>query len=322
MSVEFESDFSEKLSAFVAQKRSIGFPYDGSIKYLREFDKMCCEQFAGQSNLTKEICLRWAVKRNTEQNNSFNNRLMPIRELAKYLIRTGEDAYLISTEFVKRKPHRTPYIYSQNEILSIWEFYDKRKSTPKAPIKHLVLAAIIRLLYCCGLRPVESVRLRLQDVNLTAGKLYIIESKGHKDRIVMMPDDLRSYLQDYDRQVRFYMPDRKFFFPNAIDGMYSVIELDRTFRDARKACNIVGNSMVNPRLYDIRHTFATHRLYQWMKEGRNLSTMIPYLSAYMGHSDLSDTYYYIHLVPGQFEEMSGFDGTSLEKLIPEVKCHE
>lgn len=322
MSVEFQSGFSEKLSSFVAQKNSVGFPYAGSVKYLREFDRMCAELFPGECVLTKEICLRWAVRRDTEQNNSFNNRLMPIREFGRYLVRTGEEAYIISTEFVKQKPHRTPYIFSQREILSIWDFYDSIKPNSKAPVKHVVMAAIIRLLYCCGLRPVESVRLRIQDVNLSTGKLYIIESKGHKDRIVMMPDDLISYLQEYDRHVRLYMPNRTFFFPNAVDGMYSVIELDRIFRRARNFCDIAGNSMTTPRLYDIRHTFATHRLYQWMKEGKDLSAMIPYLSAYMGHTDLSDTYYYIHLVPGQFEAMSGYDASSLEKLIPEVKHHE
>ena len=322
MPVEYQSGFSERLSSFVTQKNSVGLPYTGSVKYLREFDRMCAEHFPGECILTKEICMRWAVKRDTEQNNSFNNRLMPIREFAKYLIRTGEEAYLISTEFVKHKPHRIPYIYSQKEILSIWDFYDHIKPSHKAPVKHLVMAAIIRLLYCCGLRPVESIRLTTQDVNLSKGKLYIIESKGHKDRIVMMPDDLISYLQDYDKQIRFYMPDREIFFPNAINGMYSVIELDRIFRCARQSCRIAGNSITTPRLYDIRHTFATHRLYQWMKEGKDLSAMIPYLSAYMGHTELSDTYYYIHLVPGQFEAMSGFDGSSLENLIPEVKHHE
>lgn len=319
---EFQSGFAEKLSSFIAQKNSTGSPYTGSIKYLREFDRMCSKKFPCQCVLTKEICMCWAVKHATEQNNSFNNRLMPIREFAKYLIRTGEEAYIISTEFVKRKPHRTPYIYSQQEVLDIWDFYDKRKPSHKAPVKHLVMSAIIRLLYCCGLRPVESTRLRMQDVNLSTGKLYIIESKGHKDRIVMMPDDLILYLQNYNQQVQIYMPDRKMFFPNAIDGAYSVIELDRIFRDARQSCSIVGNSMTTPRLYDLRHTFATHRLYQWMREGKNLSAMVPFLSAYMGHTELSDTYYYIHLVPGQFETMSGYDGSSLEQLIPEVKHYE
>lgn len=50
--------------------------------------------------------------------------------------------------------------------------------------------------------------------------------------------------------------------------------------------------------------------------------MLPYLSAYMGHAQLSDTHYYIHLVPGLFEEMSGFDFSFAELLLPEVKESE
>jgi len=42
----------------------------------------------------------------------------------------------------------------------------------------------------------------------------------------------------------------------------------------------------------------------------------------MGHESLSATYYYIHLIPGLYEEMSGFDYDNLENLIPEVECDE
>ena len=50
--------------------------------------------------------------------------------------------------------------------------------------------------------------------------------------------------------------------------------------------------------------------------------MLPYLSAYMGHAQLSDTYYYIHLVPGLMEEMSDFAFSSAEVLLPEVETNE
>ena len=50
--------------------------------------------------------------------------------------------------------------------------------------------------------------------------------------------------------------------------------------------------------------------------------MLPYLSAYMGHAQLSDTYYYIHLVPGLMEEMTVFAFCSAEVLLPEVETDE
>jgi hypothetical protein len=42
----------------------------------------------------------------------------------------------------------------------------------------------------------------------------------------------------------------------------------------------------------------------------------------MGHAQLSDTFYYIHLVPGQLEAMSGLDFSKYEALLPEVECCE
>ena len=59
-----------------------------------------------------------------------------------------------------------------------------------------------------------------------------------------------------------------------------------------------------------------------MREGKDLNAMLPYLSAYMGHSKLSDTYYYIHLAPGLLEEMSGFALSSAEAFLPEVGTDE
>jgi len=70
------------------------------------------------------------------------------------------------------------------------------------------------------------------------------------------------------------------------------------------------------------HTFATHRLYLWLREGKDVTAMLPYLSAYMGHAQLSDTYYYIHLVPELFADMSGLDFSKYESLLPEVESDE
>lgn len=56
-----------------------------------------------------------------------------------------------------------------------------------------------------------------------------------------------------------------------------------------------------------------------MKEGKDLTACLPYLSAYMGHAQLSDTAYYIHLVPEFFPQMAQMDMGKFECLIPEVE---
>ena len=67
-----------------------------------------------------------------------------------------------------------------------------------------------------------------------------------------------------------------------------------------------------------RHSFATHRIYQWHKEGKDIDAFLPGLSAYMGHSHYSHTLYYLHLLPEIFSDMTGFDFERFSSIIPEV----
>ncbi len=138
----------------------------------------------------------------------------------------------------------------------------------------------------------------------------------------MMAEDVTQMLSDCSAIVASVMPEREPFFPNSEGGFYGKRGLEKTFRQVLKKAAITGTGRRSPRLYDFRHTFATHRLYRWMREGKDLNAMLPYLSAYMGHAQLSDTYYYIHLVPGLLEEMSGFAFSSAEAFLPEVRADE
>jgi site-specific recombinase XerD len=54
---------------------------------------------------------------------------------------------------------------------------------------------------------------------------------------------------------------------------------------------------IGPRPYDLRHAFAVHRLSQWYKQGADLHTRLPWLSAYMGHIDIAGTETYLNATP-------------------------
>jgi integrase len=289
---------------------------------LLRFDAMCYERYPDECQLTREICMAWATKGLNENNNSFRNRISPIREFARFLARNGESAYIIPIDMVKKNPPAAPYIFSQSEIAAIWKEYDKLPQVPHLPIRNIVLPAFMRILYCCGLRPIEACRLYPADVDLNAGKLHIRESKGHKDRIVMMAHDVTAYMREYDKQVNGVIANRQWFFPNVSGNICDNRWLSNTFRQVRdKLCigSVCGNK---PTLYSFRHTYATHRLYGWLRSGEDLNVKLPYLSAYMGHTQLSDTYYYIRLVPEQLQIMTGIDFSRYEKLLPEVECDE
>lgn len=314
----FESRFASRIEAFIVQKNALGFGYLESSRILRDFDRFCLANFPEENNLTKELCFAWATRKGTECSNTFRNRLMPVRELARYLNRNGEIAYVLPPNIAKKGEPYAPYIYTEEEILRVWDVLDHLKPRSNYPIRHFVIPAMVKLLYCCGLRPAEARRLRVGDVDLAKGRLNILESKRHRSRIVMLADDVADMLRECNRTISAIMPERVPFFPNSEGAYYGKVGLEKTFRKVLKEAQITGAGQRAPRLYDFRHTFATHRLYLWMHEGKDLNVMLPYLSAYMGHAQLSDTHYYIHLVPGLFEEMSGFDFSSAESLLPGV----
>jgi integrase len=115
------------------------------------------------------------------------------------------------------------------------------------------------------------------------------------------------------------LPERTVFFCDSHGNTYTKVWLDKTFRTVRARAGIAPAGEHQPRLYDLRHSMATHRLYQWARQGRDLDAALPYLSAYLGHAQLSVTYYYLHLVPETAQPMAD---DVFSALLPQVDRHE
>lgn len=120
----FESRFADRIQDFIAQKNALGFGYLESSRLLRDFDRFCMTHFPDVDSLTEEICFAWATKKDVEGNNTFRNRMMPVREFARYLNRSGENAYVLPPDIAKKDAPYAPYIYTEGEILAIWNILD------------------------------------------------------------------------------------------------------------------------------------------------------------------------------------------------------
>ena len=57
-----------------------------------------------------------------------------------------------------------------------------------------------------------------------------------------------------------------------------------------------------PRLHDLRHSFAVHRLTSWYRQGADVQTLLPYLSTYLGHVNLAATQVYLTMTPELLQE--------------------
>ena len=121
-----KSRFGEQIRAFVGYKNSLGFPYDESIRILGRFDDFCVERFPEKDCLDCELALAWLEKRDTENTAGHRNRIMVIREFAKYLRAVGTEAYMIPISMTSKGPGYVPH--------SVWISKRTFGVIPKPPL--------------------------------------------------------------------------------------------------------------------------------------------------------------------------------------------
>lgn len=306
----FRSSFSDDLNGFMEYKRSLGYA-DCSYFHLNSFDEYCAEKYPDSNELTSEIVTSWCMI----STKGIINRCSEIREFAKYLLSIGKVAYVYPTHNIPARNDGLPYILSADEQIKFFNAVDRYPHAPKSPIMEYTAPVVFRLMLGCGFRPCEVVSLKRVDFDFRNGTIYIADSKNHRDRRIAVSDDLMDLCQRYDCIAENFFPYRTYFFPNKNGDGLSYPSLVYLFQ---KSWDLSGNDIGNgrPSLYSFRFTFATETLMRWIEEGRDIETMIPYLSAYMGHVKFKDTYYYIKLLPERISKMKFMD---VEGVIPEVK---
>jgi integrase len=146
-----------------------------------------------------------------------------------------------------------------------------------------MLRTLLLVLYCTGLRFGEAVRLRLCDVDLEKRVIFVRESKG-KSRIVPFGTDLA-------RELHAYLRDRAAIVRGSAEPPSDAWFVRKNARPLPAA------GRTGPRPYDIRHAFAVHRLTEWNRRGVDVHARLPWLSAYMGHSNVLGTEEYLHATP-------------------------
>ena len=321
---DFKGNFAKNIKNFIEYKRALGFVYEEGEYILARFDDFCCKYFPDAIELNKDIGLKWAETLDGEGGAAQSNRICVIREFGKYLNSIGIAAYIIPPNIHSKRQRPQAYIYSDEELSAIFKAADNFEPDWRSPLLHLVVPVAYRLMYCCGLRPVEIRRLHCADINFETGEIKILESKGHKDRLVVMADDMLALAKTYHQKIDSQLPNRTYFFHNDFfrnnlkKGMYSQVWMTKTFRKLLDTAGISKIDTQRPRAYDLRHTFATHRLSGWLKEGEDVGACISYLSEYMGHERLSDTAYYIHLVPEFYSQEVNQRFQVKADVLPEV----
>lgn len=319
---KFTSGIASYIEAFVEQKHICGYPYNSSVRILNHFDSMIACQFPEADTITKEICHEWLHFKPGEHPNGLLRRTTPVRQLSKYMNGIGVQAYVLPGHIPNKQIKYEAHIYTEKELKAFFHSIDQCPKSPFSPTRCYVIPVFFRLLYCCGLRSSEARLLRIDDIDLSNGKIIIRESKGWKARIVYMSGDLLEMCREYQDIMETIIPGRSAFFPNKDGNAYSNSTVDVWFHEfwdsLPESSFITGNPA---RVHDFRHAYAVCRLNSWVWENRDINALYPYMSEYMGHSSYADTDYYLSLAESFYPEMELRLAEINEDILPEV-CHE
>ena len=308
---------SEYIEDMLIFKESIGYSRKSYEYDLARFCSFIESKQLNVSDIDEEVALSWCFRWDSETPTGARRRIQSVRELLKYLSAIGAGCYVIPSSFLPRQEVRTPYIFTDKELLSIFGECDSLTPTPNSPHRHLILPVLLRLIFFCGLRPNEGREIQSADIDFDKGIMFIRKNKSRKERYVALSNDVLHMCDDYRAATAYIFPDSAYFFPAPNGAPYDHHWLKKQFQmiRGRVGLNARGSNAV---VYDLRHRYATTMLVKWLNEGADLNAKLPYLSAYMGHTNFSDTAYYIHLLPENLVRSAAIDWSRFSDLIPEV----
>jgi integrase len=315
---QFQSTLGSLMEQFVEEKRACGYKYLEGSRMLRSLDRFLCAEGLTTAELPRPIVSKWMAKRHHESTATQLHRFSNVRQFAIFAVRLGYPAYVPDSALIPRDPSSfAPRIFTHEEIRKLLHAVDKLVPTARSPLRHLIMPEVFRLLYGCGFRVGEVLRLCVRDVDLDKGILTVREGKFRKDRLVppapLLVARLRRYAGNFGNR-----PGNTIFFPAPHGDAYGLQAVYALFRTLLLQCGIphAGRGK-GPRVHDLRHAFAVHTLLRWYQEGADLYAKLPLLATYLGHQNLAGTQRYLHLTAELFPEVTRRIDAMFGEVIPQ-----
>jgi len=316
--MDYTSAFAPHIVGMIEQKRALGYKYDSEAAILRRFDAFCCDRHPNETSLSQAIMADWAEKRGNEKPATLQGRLSAVRELSKYIARQGIESYIMPKGLMPRVPRYIPHIYTNEELVRIFDQTDKCHPCNEVPYRHHVMPVFFRLLYCTGMRLSEVRLLKMCDVDLDDGVITVTNAKLDKHRQLPVSPEMLARLQSYHRNVHTFSKPDDWFFPGFEGKPMTMGNVEKNLRkflwDARISH---GGRGKGPRVHDFRHTQAVHCLRRWVLEDKDLRAYLPLLQAFLGHVSFADTAYYLHLTADLFPDITDKVETLFGFIVPE-----
>jgi len=287
------------IDEYVRHKQNLGFDFADTAYILIRFNRSIGD--IDVEDLKPEIVKAFIYGRGSITQ-TVHYRHRAVRGLFRYLLARG---YVRTSPVPSCVPKVSqkfiPNIYSRDELRRILNA--ARAQSDRNYLQPTTLYTLILILYACGLRLGEALRLTLGDVDRTECTFTIRDTKFYKTRCVPFSADLNKVLQEY---LRFRSDCGHPAPPEAlllVTRQSKPIKGDLARDSFKRVCTSAGvrrrhpHQRYGPRLHDLRHTFAVHRLTACYEEGDDPQRLLPKLSTYMGHAEINATKKYLTLTP-------------------------
>jgi integrase len=259
-------------------------------------DRFLMSELKPGQPITRPLVERWIASMADLSPNTRINRLCVLRQFCQYLSYFDPRTCLIHRSDWPRRTRPAPHIYTRQEVGQIMAA--ARRLGPPGSLRPIVASTLIGLLYATGLRIGEALNLTLGDLDLKRRVIEVREGKFRKSRYVTCSGSTAKALARYLRERRhagFATASSAPLFLNIIGTKHGHPGFVTLFLEILRRIGLRGpKGQRGPRIHDLRHTFAVHRLLAWYRQGANLAAKLPLLSTYLGHSTITGTEVYLH----------------------------
>jgi integrase len=296
------------IERYIVLRQSLGFKLQKTARHLRAF--ACYTVEKGDTHIRIATAMTWSAQTTSTPGGRYR-LLQEIALLARFLRAEDPTNEVPQHHLLYQSTTRpAPYIYTAEELTRILDAAANLRRQKPSPLRRHVYVMLFGLLASTGLRVSEALNLRLGDL-LPGGVLHVRQTKFNKSRLVPMHpsvvEALNAYLRVRQRVAR--IDDHVFLSVGGKQMSFSTVTA--TFRVILRKAGIGQGRLRQPRIHDLRHTFATRVLEQCATRREAVARDFVALSTYLGHSDIRYTYWYLEATP----DLMGDIAATAETLI-------
>lgn len=281
------------VTRYISLRRALGYKLVRAERHLLAFARFAAER--DENHIRAATVLAW-LPIAAKTPNAMAHRLTNLIMFARFL-HAEDPRHEIPPADLKRTNSRpVPYIYTADEIARILDAAGSLRHQKPNPLRRKLYVMLFGLIAATGMRVSEATTLRLDDI-LPGGVLRIRETKFRKSRLLPLHptvvDALRCYLEARSQVAN----SSNWLFPSLKHRHICPRMANYTFRCVTRQAGIVLERRQQPRIHDLRHTFATRVLEQCGAERGEVARHFVALSTYLGHVSIHNTYWYLQATP-------------------------